>query len=49
MSRLGKAVRTHRDTARTRREVNRAIEHAATPAVRDELLAMAQIQGLALR
>src|SRR6478609_10131896 len=46
MSRISKAVRSHRDSARTRREINRAIERAATPGVRNELLAMAQIQGL---
>ena len=49
MSRISKAVRNHRDSARTRREINRAIERAATPGVRNELLAMAQIQGLPLR
>ena len=49
MSRIGTAVRNRRDSARTRRAVSRAIEHAATPAVRNELLAMAQMQGLPLR
>jgi hypothetical protein len=49
MSRIGTAVRNRRDSARTRREVSRAIERAATPAVRNELLAMAQMQGLPLR
>jgi hypothetical protein len=49
MSRLSKAVRNHREIARTRREVGRAIEHAATPAVRDELRSMAQAQGVHLR
>ena len=49
MSKISMAVRNRRDSARTRREVNRAIEHAATPAVRNELLAMAQMQGLPLR
>lgn len=49
MSRIGKAVRNHREIARTRRDVSRAIDHAATIGVREELLAMAQIQGLPLR
>ena len=49
MSKISMAVRNRRDSARTRREVNRAIEHAATPGVRNELLAMAQMQGLPLR
>jgi hypothetical protein len=49
MSRLGKAVRNHRTTARSLREMNRAIDHAATPALRNELLTMAQVQGLPLR
>jgi hypothetical protein len=49
MSRISRAVRNHRDTARTRREVSRAIERAATPGVREELMAMAQVQGLPLR
>jgi hypothetical protein len=31
------------------REMNRAIDHAATPAMRNELLTMAQLQGLPLR
>jgi hypothetical protein len=29
--------------------MNRAIDHAATPALRNELLTMAQIQGLPVR
>ncbi len=49
MSRLGQAVRNHRDSARARREINRAIDRAATPAVRDELRTMAQAQGYWLR
>jgi len=49
MSRISRAVRNHRDATRTRREVNRAIERAGTPGVRNELLAMAQVQGLPLR
>lgn len=49
MSRISRAVRNHRDSARTRREVDRAIERAATPGIRNELLTMAQHQGLPLR
>jgi hypothetical protein len=49
MSRISKAVRNRRDTARTRREVSRAIDNAATKGVREELMTMAQHQGLPLR
>ena len=49
MSRITTAMKNRRDTARTRREVSRAIDHAATPAVRDELITLAQVQGLPLR
>jgi hypothetical protein len=49
MSKLSTAVRNHRDTARTRRAVSRAIDHAATRGVREELMAMAQVQGLPMR
>lgn len=49
MSRISTAVRNHRDTAKTRREVSRAIDNAATRGVREELMAMAQVQGLPLR
>lgn len=45
MTRLAKAIRSHRENARTRRAVNRAIDGAATPALRDELLIIAQTQG----
>lgn len=45
MSRISQVVRNHRDSARTRREINKAIDGAATPAVRDELRTMAQAQG----
>ena len=45
MSRLAKAIRSHREITRSRRAVNTAIEHAATPAMRDELILMAQRQG----
>lgn len=42
MSRLAKAIRSHRETIRTRRELDRAIGNAATPAMRDELILVAQ-------
>jgi hypothetical protein len=42
MSRLSKAIQSRRDIARTRRELNRAIANAATPAMRDELILVAQ-------
>lgn len=45
MSRLAKAFRSHRELSRTRREFSRAIDHAATPAMRDELIMIAQRQG----
>jgi hypothetical protein len=46
MSRLAKAIRSHRETSRTRRELNRAISNAATPAMRDELVLVAQRSGM---
>ena len=49
MTRLGKAMRDRRDSARTRREVSRAIDGAATRGMREELMTMAQHQGLRLR
>jgi hypothetical protein len=45
MSRLVKAIRSHREINRTRRELNRAISNAATPAMRDELILVAQRAG----
>ncbi|MET0693636.1 MAG: hypothetical protein ABWY56_06875 [Propionibacteriaceae bacterium] len=45
MSRLAKAVRSHRELNRTRREIDRAIHNAATPAMRDELIIVAQRNG----
>jgi hypothetical protein len=44
MGTLAKAFRGRREHNRTRRAVNRAIETAATPALRDELILMAQRQ-----
>lgn len=42
-------LRARRAAARNRRVLNRAIEDAATPAMRHELMAMAQQQFLTLR
>lgn len=45
MTSLAKAIRSHREIARNRRAVSRAIDMASTPAMRDELIIMAQRQG----
>ena len=45
MSRLVKAIRSRHDINRTRRELNRAIANATTPAMRDELILVAQRGG----
>jgi hypothetical protein len=45
MSSLAKAVRSRREINRTRRELARAISNAATPAMRDELILVAQRSG----
>ena len=45
MSRLVKMIRSHREINRTRRELNRAIANASTPAMRDELIMVAQRDG----
>jgi len=45
MSRLAKAIRSHRELSRARREIDRAISNAATPAMRDELVLAAQRNG----
>ena len=45
MSRLGKAFQSHRESTRTRREIARAISNATTPAMRDELIMVAQRNG----
>ncbi len=42
MSRLAKAIRSHREIARSRREINNAIGNASTPAMRNELIIVAQ-------
>jgi hypothetical protein len=46
MSTLAKALHNHRLAARNRRAVNRAIDEASTPAMRNELIVMAQNQGM---
>jgi hypothetical protein len=45
MSRLAKAIRSRREMQRTRRAINSAINSAATPAMRDDLLFAAQRMG----
>jgi hypothetical protein len=45
MPSLAKAFRSHREINRTRREIDRAISNAATPAMRDELIIVAQRNG----
>lgn len=45
MPRLAKAIRSHRELNRTRREIDRAIQNAATPSMRDELIIAAQRDG----
>jgi hypothetical protein len=45
MSRLVKVIRSRRNAKRTRRELNRAIANASTPAMRDELIMVAQRDG----
>jgi hypothetical protein len=45
MSRLIKVIRSHQEINRTRRQLNRAIANAATPAMRDELILVAQRGG----
>ncbi|MBN9609985.1 MAG: hypothetical protein J0I11_11800 [Actinobacteria bacterium] len=42
MTRLAKAFRSHREISRTRRALAAAIDNAATPAMRDELIMIAQ-------
>ena len=45
VSRLFKVIRSHREASRTRRQLNRAISNATTPAMRDELIMVAQRNG----
>ena len=42
MSRLAKAIRSRRESRRTRRALDVAIHNAATPSMRDELIMVAQ-------
>jgi hypothetical protein len=49
MSTLATTLRNHRLAARNRRAVNRAIDEASTPAMRNELIVMAQNQGVISR
>jgi hypothetical protein len=42
MSRLAKAIRSRRESRRTRRELEIAINKAATPSMRDELILVGQ-------
>ena len=46
MSRITQSIRTNRELSRNRRALSRAIERAGTPAMRDEIILMAQRQGL---
>jgi hypothetical protein len=38
---LAQAIRSHREAFRSRREMQRAVTDAATPALRDELILIA--------
>lgn len=49
MSRITNAIRNSRTDARNRREISRAIERAATPSMRDEIIMIAQRQGFGSR
>lgn len=42
MSRLTRAIRTRRENSRNRRELDQAISNATSPALRDELIVVAQ-------
>ncbi|WP_166442342.1 hypothetical protein [Nakamurella flava] len=48
MSRILTSLKQRQETARTRRAVQRAIDSAATPSVRHDLLVMAQRRNLPL-
>lgn len=45
MSRLAQAIRSHRESSRNRRDLGQALQ-TASPAMRDELLVLAQRQQL---
>ncbi len=49
MSRISTAFRKHQESARTRRELRRALSAAGSDSVRTELVAMAARQGLPIR
>ena len=42
MRTAAKAIRSHREAAKNRRAIYRAIDNASTPSMRDELIVMAQ-------
>lgn len=46
MSNVAQTLKNHRLAARNRRAVNRAIDEASTPAMRNELIVIAQNQGM---
>lgn len=46
---LRKALHRHHEAAVTRRALNHAIDHAGSPGVRNELLTIAQRQGVNVR
>lgn len=46
MSNVSRSFREHRIAVRNRRAVNRAIDEASTPAMRNELIVIAQNQGI---
>ena len=46
MSKFARTFRNHQIAARNRRAVNRAIDEASTPAMRNELIVIAQNQGV---
>jgi hypothetical protein len=48
MVHLVKVIRSRRNVNRTRRELNRAIANASAPAMRDELIMVAQRDGFVL-
>lgn len=46
MSNVARTLHNHRVAVRNRRAVNRAIDEASTPAMRNELIVIAQNQGM---
>lgn len=46
MSRLGESFRDRRRATRDRRAIERAISHATTPSMRDELIMVSQRSGV---